>query len=208
MIANLNDPHLPVEPFTYFLLPNDHTNGTSKGAQTPQSMIANNDEATGRFIDGLSRTQLWKSSVVFVVEDDPGGTLDHVEEHRSICLVASPWVKRGYVSSTQFDLGSVYRTIELILGVGPMNLNDGARRGHVRAVHRQARLHAVDLRAAAHARRLQRRRRAAGRRVGQIDFTKPDQADLTRILWKAVKGRDAEPPTLARPSKLDVDDDD
>ena len=56
VLANLNDPHLPVEPFTYFLLPNDHTNGTSPGAQTPQSMVANNDEATGRFIDGLSRT--------------------------------------------------------------------------------------------------------------------------------------------------------
>src|SRR6185312_15839452 len=51
--------------------------------------------------------------------------LDHVEEHRSICLIASPWVKRGYHSSTNFDLGSVYHTIELILGVGPMNLNDG-----------------------------------------------------------------------------------
>ncbi|HEY1584819.1 MAG TPA: alkaline phosphatase family protein, partial [Polyangia bacterium] len=208
VIANLNDPHLPVEPFTYFLLPNDHTNGTSKGAQTPQSMVANNDEATGRFIDGLSRTPLWKSSVVFVVEDDPGGTLDHVEEHRSLCFVASPWVKRGYVSSTQFDLGSVYRTIELILGVGPMNLNDG----HAAAMY-ELFTDKPDFTPWTY---VPRRTPVAyngadaplAEESAKIDFTKPDQADLTRILWKAVKGRDAEPPTLPRRSKLDVDDDD
>jgi YVTN family beta-propeller protein len=208
VIANLNDPHLPVEPFTYFLLPNDHTNGTSKGAQTPQSMIANNDEATGRFIEELSKTPLWKSSVVFVVEDDPGGTLDHVEEHRSICLVASPWVKRGYRSSTNFDLGSVYHTIELILGVGPMNLNDG----HAAAMY-ELFTDKPDFTPWTH---IPRRTPLAynsadaplSEESGKIDFTKPDQADLTRILWKAVKGRDAELPSLARRSKLDRDDDD
>jgi YVTN family beta-propeller protein len=208
VIANLNDPRLPVEPFTYFLLPNDHTNGTSMGAQTPQSMIANNDEATGRFIEGLSQTPLWKSSVVFVVEDDPGGTLDHVEEHRSICLVASPWVKRGYRSSTNFDLGSVYHTIELILGVGPMNLNDG----HAAAMY-ELFTDKPDFSPWTH---LPRRTPVAynganaplSEESAKIDFTKPDQGDLTRILWKAVKGRDAELPSLAKRSKLDRDDDD
>jgi YVTN family beta-propeller protein len=208
VIANLNDPHLPVEPFTYLLLPNDHTNGTSKGAQTPQSMIANNDEATGRFVEGLSQTPLWKSSVVFVIEDDPGGTLDHVEEHRSICLVASPWVKRGYRSSTQFDVGSIYHTIELILGVGPMNLNDG----HAAAMY-ELFTDKPDFTPFTH---VPRRTPVAYNSAdaplsdesSRIDFTKPDQADLTRILWKAVKGRDAEPPSLVRRSKLDRDDDD
>jgi YVTN family beta-propeller protein len=208
VLSNLTDPHAKVEPFTYLLLPNDHTQGTGAGVQTPQSMIADNDEATGRFIDGLSRTPLWKSSLVFVVEDDPGGTLDHVEEHRSICLVASPWVKRGYHTSTQFDLGSVYHTIELVLGVAPMNLNDG----HAAAMYElftttpdfspwtfvprrtPVAYNSVDAPLAAES--------------AKIDFSKPDQADLTRILWKAVKGADAEPPSLARRSPLDRDDDD
>jgi DNA-binding beta-propeller fold protein YncE len=197
IIENLTDPHAKVEPFTYILLPNDHTNGTGKGAQTPQSMIADNDEATGIFIDKLSRTPLWKSSLVFVVEDDPGGTLDHVESHRSICLVASPWVKRGVRTSTHFDLGSVYHTIELVLGVAPMNLNDA----HAAAMYElftttpdftpytyvprttPVAYNAADAPMADEAAR--------------IDFTKPDQADLTRMLWKAVHGKDAEPPGAA-----------
>ncbi|HEX9101249.1 MAG TPA: bifunctional YncE family protein/alkaline phosphatase family protein [Polyangia bacterium] len=208
VLDNLNDKNFKLEPFTYLLLPNDHTNGTSAGAQTPQSMIADNDEGTGLFIEGLSKTPYWKSSVVFVVEDDPGGTLDHVEEHRSICLVASPWVKRGYRSSTVFDLGSVYHTIELILGVGPMNLNDG----HAAAMY-ELFTDKPDFSPWTH---LPRKTPIAynsadaplASESGKIDFSRPDQADLTRILWKAVKGRDAEPPTLPARSKLDRDDDD
>src|SRR5206468_11342517 len=124
LIATLPAPLAVVAPSTSLPVPNARTNRTPKGQQTPAAMSANNHEATGMFVDKLSRTPLWKTSLVFVVEDDPGGTLDHVEAHRSICLVASPWVKRGYKTSTNFDLGSVYHTIELILGVAPMNLND------------------------------------------------------------------------------------
>jgi YVTN family beta-propeller protein len=208
VLDNLNDPNFKLEPFTYLLLPNDHTNGTSKGAQTPQSMVADNDEGLGLFIEGLSKTKYWKSSVVFVVEDDPGGTLDHVEEHRSLCYVASPWVKRGYRSSTEYDLGSVYHTIELILGVGPMNLNDA----HAAAMY-ELFTDKPDFSPWTH---IPRKTPIAYNSAdapladesARIDFTKPDQADLTRILWKAVKGRDAEPPLLPARSKLDRDDDD
>ncbi len=208
VLDNLNDPNFKLEPFTYLLLPNDHTNGTSKGAQTPLSMIADNDEGLGVFIEGLSKTPYWKSSVVFVVEDDPGGTLDHVEEHRSLCFVASPWVKHGYRSSTQFDLGSVYRTIELILGVGPMNLNDG----HAAAMY-ELFTDKPDFSPWTHlARTTPIAYNSADAPLAdesaKIDFTRPDQADLTRILWKATHGRDAEPPSLPARSKLDRDDDD
>lgn len=207
VIANLTDPNLKVEPFTYLLLPNDHTNGTAKGQQTPASMIANNDEATGIFIDKLSRTPLWKSSLVFVIEDDPGGTLDHVEAHRSICLVAGPWVKRGYKSSTNFDLGSVYHTIELILGVSPMNLNDG----HAAAMYELfsdkpdyspwsyvPRRTPVAMNSAS---------APLADEAAKIDFTRPDQADLTRMLWKSVKGADSEPPGSTRLRVVPDDDD-
>jgi DNA-binding beta-propeller fold protein YncE len=208
VVENLKDKRLKPEPFVYLLLPNDHTNGTASGAQTPASMIADNDEATGRFVDALSRTELWKSSIVFVVEDDPGGTPDHVEEHRSICLVASPWVKRGYRSSTSFDLGSVYRTIELVLGVAPMNLNDG----HAAAMYElfttvpdfspftyvprktPISYNAADAPLAEEAKK--------------VDWSQPDTADLSRMLWKSVKGRDSEPPGWGRRGKQGRDDDD
>jgi hypothetical protein len=206
VIQTITDPTFTVEPFSYFLLPNDHTNGTSPTAQTPESMIANNDEATGRFVDQLSHSSLWKSSIVFVVEDDPGGTLDHVEAHRSICFVASPWVKRGYVSSTNFDLGSVYRTIELLVGVGPMNLNDG----HAAAMYelfsptpdftpfnfvpRTTPVAYNGMNAPLSA------------ESAKIDFSRPDQADLTRILWKASHGAAAEPPGHRFAHRIDDDD--
>jgi DNA-binding beta-propeller fold protein YncE len=207
VLGNLTAPHATLEPFTYFLLPNDHTNGTAMGKQTPQSMIADNDEATGRFIDGLSRMPWWKSSIVFVVEDDPGVLPDHVEGHRSILLVASPWVKRGYRTSTNFDLGSVYATIELIIGVGPMNLNDAHAAPLYELFTTQpdytpytyvprktpVAYNGADAPMAAES--------------AKIDFSRPDQADLTRILWKAVHGRDAEPP-LSRKRVIPDDDDD
>ena len=67
-------------------------------------MVADNDEATGRFIDALSHSDYWASSMVFVIEDDPQDGGDHVELHRSPCLVISPWVKRGYTSSVHYDV--------------------------------------------------------------------------------------------------------
>jgi YVTN family beta-propeller protein len=209
VLSNVTDPTFKVEPFSYLLIPNDHTNGTSPGAQTPQSLIADNDEATGRFIDGLSHSKLWESSIVFVVEDDPAGNADHVEEHRSICLVASPWIKRGYHSSTNFDLGSVYHTIETLIGVGPMNLNDGHAAGMYELFSEKpdptpftfvprripTTLNTADAPLAAESAR--------------IDFSRPDRGDLRRILWKATHGRDAEPPGANRKrNRLDTDDDD
>jgi len=208
VVSNLNDPKFKLEPFSYMLLPNDHTNGTSPGLQTPISMIADNDEGTGKLIDGISHSPYWKSSIVFVVEDDPGGTPDHVEGHRSICLVASPWVKRGYKSSTNFDLGSVYHTIELLIDVGPMNLNDG----HGAAMNElftptpdltpwtfvprktPITLNPADAPLAAESAR--------------IDWSRPDQADMSRIWWKSVHGRDAEPPGVHHRTQIAHDDDD
>jgi YVTN family beta-propeller protein len=210
VLSVITDPKYKLEPFSYFLLPNDHTNGTSPGAQTPSSMVANNDEATGRFIDGLSHSSLWGQSIVFVVEDDPGSLPDHVEGHRSLCLVASPWIKRGYRSSTNFDLGSVYHTIEMILGVGPMNLNDGHAAGmyelftptadmtpfvHVPRTY-PVTYNSVDA--------------PMAKESMQVDWSRPDTADVTRILWKATHGKDAEPPNANRKlvrTRLDDDDD-
>src|SRR5262249_38081534 len=121
VIDNINDPTFMLERFTYMSLPNDHTYGTASGKPTPQSMVADNDEATGRLIDALSHSNYWASSIVFVVEDDPSDGGDHVEGHRSPCVVMSPWVKHGYVSSVHYDDPALWATLNLLLGVKPMN---------------------------------------------------------------------------------------
>ncbi len=207
IVQTITDPTFKVEPFSYILLPNDHTNGTSPGAQTPQSMVADNDEGTGRFIDGLSHSSLWGSSLVFVVEDDPGGTLDHVESHRSICLVISPWIKRGYHSSTNFDLGSIYRTIELIIGVSPMNLTDAHAAAMYELFNTTPDLTPYTFIPRKIPMATNPQDAPLADESARIDFSKPDQADLTRILWKATRGRDSEPPNGARTrARIDADD--
>ncbi len=105
-------------------LPNDHTYGTRKGYPTPQTMVADNDRGTAMLIEWLSRSRYWPETAIFLIEDDPQGSGDHVEAHRSVCTVVSPWVRRGYVSSVHYDIPSIHRTIQMILGLPPMGKND------------------------------------------------------------------------------------
>jgi YVTN family beta-propeller protein len=111
-------------PFVYVLFPNDHTKGFATGALSPESMIADNDEATGILVDRISHSPFWASTAIFIVEDDAQIGADHVDYHRSIHVVASPWAKRGYTSSVHTSFPSLFRTFEKILGIGPMNRYD------------------------------------------------------------------------------------
>jgi YVTN family beta-propeller protein len=107
-------------------LPNDHTADPRAGDGYPYraSYVADNDLALGRIVAFLTQTSIWKDSAVFVTEDDAQGGVDHVDAHRSILLVASPWVKPGAVSHEHTSMGSITRTIDELLGLGPMNLED------------------------------------------------------------------------------------
>ena len=108
--------------FIYISLPNDHTFGAEPGKPTPESMVADNDRATGMLVDWISKSAYWEKTIVFIIEDDPQSHAgDHVDAHRSIAVVVSPWVKRGHVSHVHHDIPSIYRTIELLLGLPPMN---------------------------------------------------------------------------------------
>lgn len=111
---------------TVLHLPNDHTFGTAKDRPTPKAMVAENDLAVGRLIEGLSRTAFWPEMAVFIVEDDAQDGPDHVDCHRSPALVISPWAKRGIVDSSFYDQLAVLRTIELILGLPPLSQFDAA----------------------------------------------------------------------------------
>ena len=110
--------------FTFMLLPNDHTGGTTPGNPTPEAQVADNDFAIGRLTEGLSQSPYWKNTAIFVVEDDPQGCEDHVDSHRVFSFVISPWAKRGYVSFVNYSFQSVFATITRILGVPPMGRPD------------------------------------------------------------------------------------
>lgn len=108
--------------FTIIYLPNDHSVGGRIGWPTPRAYVADNDLALGRVVEGLSKSSFWKDMAVFSIEDDPQTGADHVDGHRSFCLIASPYAKRGgAVVSRFYNQSSVLHTICRIFGVEPMN---------------------------------------------------------------------------------------
>jgi hypothetical protein len=108
--------------FVYMTLPNDHTVGVSPENPSPDTMCAVNDEATGMFIDALSRSPFWASSLVLLTEDDPQAGGDHIDYHRTPLVLISPWVKRGYVSKTHIDVASLHKIFAHVLGLPYPNL--------------------------------------------------------------------------------------
>jgi YVTN family beta-propeller protein len=105
---------------------NDHTEGLRKDRPTPFAHVADNDWAVGMFIEHLSKSKIWKESVVFIVEDDAQNGPDHVDAHRTTAYVAGGFVKRNFVDHTMYSTTSILRTIELILGMPPMTQYDAA----------------------------------------------------------------------------------
>lgn len=105
---------------------NDHTEGMRAGRPTPFAHAADNDLAVGMFIDYLSKSPVWKESVVFILEDDAQNGPDHVDAHRSPVYVVGPYVKRRTVDHTMYSTSGILRTIELILGLPPMTQYDAA----------------------------------------------------------------------------------
>ena len=120
-IRELEDGIFP--SFVYIALPNDHTSGTSPGAPTPRWFVADNDAGTGMIVEAVSQSPFWPETVIFIIEDDPQSSGDHVHSHRSPCLAIGPHVRRGHTSSVQYSTASLYKTIELILGLPPINKN-------------------------------------------------------------------------------------
>lgn len=107
-------------------VPNDHAAEprAKDGYPYIHSYIADNDLAVGRILHFLSRTLYWKNMLVIITEDDPQGGVDHIDAHRSILMMAGPYVKRGYTSHTHANFGSILKTIYNILGVPYVNQYD------------------------------------------------------------------------------------
>ena len=109
---------------TILWLPNDHTSGTKAGSPKPEAQVADNDLAFGQIVEAVSHSKFWTNTCIFAVEDDPQNGWDHVSGYRTTAYVISPFTKRGATVSTQYNQTSLLRTMELILGLPPMNQMD------------------------------------------------------------------------------------
>ena len=105
-------------------LPNDHTSGTAFGSPTPAAQVADNDLAVGQVVDAVSHSKYWKDTCIFAIEDDPQNGWDHVSGYRTTAYVVSAYTRRGAVVNTQYNQTSLLRTMELMLGLPPMNQMD------------------------------------------------------------------------------------
>lgn len=113
-------------PVITLMLPNDH--GTSErphaGYPFQASYMADNDLAVGRAVEFLSHTPYWKNMAIFITEDDPQGGVDHVDAHRSVMMVISPYTKKDYVGKQHYSFGSIFKTFWRILGIPSLNQYD------------------------------------------------------------------------------------
>ncbi len=110
-------------PLITVMIPNDHGARVrpEDGYFYPQSFMVDNDLAVGRILHFLTRTKYWKDMLIIITEDDPQGGVDHIDGHRSILMMISPYVKKGYVSHTHANFGSILKTIYNILNVPYVN---------------------------------------------------------------------------------------
>lgn len=193
-------------------LGNDHTSGTRPGYPTPRAMVAENDLALGRMVEAVTKSRFWKESAIFVVEDDAQNGPDHVDAHRSIALVISPYTRRGALDSTLYTTSGVLRTIELILGLPPMSQYDAAATPMYGAFQakpvltpftkREARVPLDEMNAP----------NAPGAAASTaMNLEEADQApdlELNEIIWKAVRGADSVMPPPVRAAFIRALEDD
>ncbi|MCS7044333.1 MAG: hypothetical protein NZR01_16225 [Bryobacteraceae bacterium] len=114
--------------FLYIHLPNDHLARPRPGDGYPfqASFMADNDYALGRILEYLSKTKWWRSMAVFITEDDAQGGVDHVDSHRTLMILASPFARKNYASRTNASFPALLKTVFRILGLPPLNLFDAA----------------------------------------------------------------------------------
>jgi YVTN family beta-propeller protein len=191
---------------------NDHTQGQRIGMPTPFAHVADNDWAVGLFVEYLSKSPVWKESVVFIVEDDAQNGPDHVDAHRTTAYVAGPHVKRKFVDHTMYSTSSMLRTIELILGLPPMSQYDAAAAPMWRCFTGSADLRPFN--SVASNINLDDKNTAttaSAIKSMDFDFSQEDRIpDLifSEVIWKAVKGEGSEMPAPRRSAFLKIADND
>ncbi len=185
----------------YVFLPCDHSVGTQPGFPTPRAMLADNDLALGRIVEAVTKSRFWKETAIFVVEDDPQFGFDHVDGHRSLAQVISPYTRRKFVDHTNYNQTGLVKTIELILGLPPMNqldlsatpmrhcFQDKPDLTPYTAVPNKVPLDELNPPLG----KLQGKALYWAKKSLELDFDEADEADeetLNRILWHAMRGYD------------------
>ena len=177
--------------FMVMSLGEDHTRGLNPKALSPESSVASNDEALGKMVDAISHSKFWKETAIFVIEDDAQNGPDHVDAHRTVGLVISPYIKRGYVDGTHYTTSSFIRTMEICLGLPPMTQFDKNATPIYRSIAAQPDFSpftqederiALDTRNPEHT--------TLGALSAKLDWNGYDRADpdtLNYLLWAALK---------------------
>jgi YVTN family beta-propeller protein len=177
--------------FMVMSLGEDHTQGLRPGSFSPTALVGGNDQALGKMVEAISHSRFWKETAIFVIEDDAQNGPDHVDAHRTVGLVISPWTRRGAVDSTMYTTSSYVKTMELILGLPPMTQFDAAATPMYAAFTTTPLLDPIDALPAQT--NLTARNPITGSLAGaslKLDFSGYDRADpdeLNRILWAALK---------------------
>jgi YVTN family beta-propeller protein len=181
--------------FHLLYLPNDHTGGPP----TPQAQVADNDLALGQVVEAVTKSSFGCNTVIFVIEDDPQSGYDHVDAHRSLCLVISPYTKRGRVISTFYNQAGVLHTMEQIMGLPPMNQQDAMAPLMFECFTNvpdftpyAALTNNVDLASGtAGSAKLSPKQQYWAKRLQNMDFSKPDRINddvFNRYIWFTVRG--------------------
>ena len=183
-------------------LPNDHTAGAKVGMPTPSAMVAENDLALGKLMEHLTKSKVWKESVVFILEDDAQNGPDHVDAHRSIAFVASPYAKRKTHVSRMYSTASMLRTIELILGLPPMSQYDAGATPMWECFAASPDVTAYQSKAATYnIREMNKELTTIAKRSAEFNLAVIDAVpdlEFNEVIWKTVKGLDSEMPMPVR----------
>ncbi len=194
---------------TVICLPNDHTSGARPRFPIPAAQVADNDLAFGRIVEAISHSRFWKDTCIFGIEDDPQAGWDHVSGYRTTCYVISPYTRRRAEVGTQYNQTSVLRTMELILGLPPMNQMDAtatpmtdcfmatADFAPYQAVTNNIPLNQMNPDAKEISDRLLRKNAQVSARLPLDEADKCPEDVLNRIIWHAVKGSQTPYPAWA-----------
>jgi YVTN family beta-propeller protein len=188
--------------FMVMSLGEDHTTGTKPGTFTPSACVASNDIALGRLVEAVSHSKYWPQMAIFVIEDDAQNGPDHVDAHRTVGLVISPYVRRRVVDSSQYSTVSMIRTMELILGLPPLSQYDAAARPMFGSFQESADLRPYDQeRPRIDLQAINPKTAYGADRAAKMDFREYDRVndfELNEILWRSIKGKAAPLPPAVR----------
>jgi phospholipase C len=185
--------------FMIMSLGEDHTKGTTPDAFTPDASVASNDLGLGRIVEAASKSKFWNEMAIFVIEDDAQNGPDHVDAHRTVGLVISPYCKRGAVDSTMYSTASMVRTIELILGLPPLTQFDAGATPMFNCFNSNTEIAAYSsINPSVNLTARNTKKSPGAKESAKMNFREYDRAPedaLNRILWAEAKGTNAAYPT-------------